>query len=165
MNGVRSSTITTEPYLYTGDNPLNHTDPTGLSFINDLEAVAPVIVTVASAGVCIAQPEVCAAAAIADAIANTSITGAELAFNRIPIATGIKDEAMTLATDGVGFVGAKFWGGLTKYAEANKLLGSTAEDIARNKRLLNSPSSTWTAAQTAIYLYVQNKEKSCPKTG
>jgi hypothetical protein len=106
----------------------------------------------------------CAAAAIGDAIANTMITGVEVIFHRITIAAGVRNEVLTLASDGIGYVGSKFWESLADYAEREGLLGSTEEDIARNRKLLTSPGTEWSAAQTAIYLYLQKKEGVCPRT-
>jgi RHS repeat-associated protein len=156
--------ITSEPYLYAGNSPLDMSDPTGLSVIGDLEVAAPYVVSAFAVGFCVGSGgTLCAAAAVADSIANTMITGAEVVFHRITIAAGIRNEVLTLANDGIGYIGAKFWESLADYAEEKGLLG-TGDDIARNRKLLTSPGTEWSAAQTAIYLYLQKKEGICPDT-
>jgi RHS repeat-associated protein len=156
--------ITTEPYLYAGDNPLDQTDPSGLSFWSFAEEAAPIVVTVVTTGVCVANIELCAGAALVDAVVNSAATAYQVWQGKINIATGIKHEAWTLASDGLAVIGAQFWKGLADWAKEEGMLGSTATDIARNSKLLTSPGSAWSATQTALYLYLQKKEGKCPLT-
>jgi RHS repeat-associated protein len=156
--------ITTEPYLYASNNPLDQTDPTGLSFLSFAEEAAPIVIGVVATGVCVAQAELCVAAALGDAIANSAATGVELGTGRIQLATAVKNEVWTLASDGVAAIGATFWTKLADWAQENKMLGESAEDIARNRRLMTSPGSAWSATQEAVYLYLQKKTGKCPRS-
>jgi RHS repeat-associated protein len=112
--------ITTEPYLYVGDNPLDQTDPTGLSFLGIAEEAVPIVIGVVATGACVAQAELCVAAALADAVANSMMTGIELGTGRIHLATAVKNEVWTLASDGVAIIGATFWTKLADWAQENK---------------------------------------------
>jgi hypothetical protein len=46
---------TTEPYLYASDNPLDMSDPTGLSLVSDLEEAAPYVVGAFAVGILCGQ--------------------------------------------------------------------------------------------------------------
>jgi RHS repeat-associated protein len=155
---------TQEPYGYAGDNPLIIGDPTGRSLLGFALEAAHYIITAGAIVGCAAQPELCATAALFDVLLNSADTGAQAALHEKSIASALKEEVFTLVGGAVSFGSAKFWGELTEWARAKNLLGTSASDIARNSRLLNSGAVHWNVVQAAVSKLIQEKEGKCTRT-
>jgi RHS repeat-associated protein len=159
---------THEPYGYGGQSPLDGGDPTGLNPLSDVLSAGHIVVTVVAVGVCAAQPEACAAAALVDGLLNSALTGAQLISGEKSLAAALTEEAVTLVGTGLSYGSAKFWDGLTNYARENHMLGTTEVAIKRNARLLNSGAAEWGATQSflarQIQKEIQEKEGKCTRT-
>jgi hypothetical protein len=139
-------------------------DPAGRSIFGDALEAAHYIISAGAIVGCAAQPEACAAAALFDVLLNSADTGIQAATNEKSVASALKEEVLTLVGGAVSFGSAKFWGKLTEWARVNKLLGTSASDIARNARLLNSGAAHWSVVQAAVSRLIQEKEGKCTRT-
>jgi RHS repeat-associated protein len=155
---------TREIYGYASDDPLMNGDPAGRSIFGDALEAAHYIISAGAIVGCAAQPEACAAAALFDVLLNSADTGIQAATNEKSVASALKEEVLTLVGGAVSFGSAKFWGKLTEWARVNKLLGTSASDIARNARLLNSGAAHWSVVQAAVSRLIQEKEGKCTRT-
>ena len=155
---------TREAYGYAGRNPMMNGDPTGRSILGDALEAAHYIITAGAIVGCAAQPELCVTAALFDVLLNSADTGTQAALHEKSVASALKEEVFTLVGGAVSFGSAKFWGKLTEWAKVNKLLGTSASDIARNARLLNSGAAHWSVVQAAVSKLIQEKEGKCTLT-
>ncbi len=155
---------TREVFAYAGDNPLLNGDPTGRSILGDTLEAAHYIVTAGAIVGCVAQPELCATAALFDVLLNSADTGAQAALREKSVASALKEEVFTLVGGAVSFGSAKFWGELTEWAKARNLLGTSRSVIERNARLLNSGAAHWSVVQAAVSKLIQEKEGKCTRT-
>jgi RHS repeat-associated protein len=164
MNVDPEFEATREVYSYAGSDPLASGDPTGRSILSVGLEAGHYVVSAGAIVACAAQPEICAAAAVADVLLNSADTATQTLLHEKSLADALKEEVYTLVGGSVSFGSAKFWGELTAWAKANKLLGTSAAEIARNSRLLSSGAAQWTVVQATISRLLQEKEGKCTPT-